>query len=281
MINGVATNVHFDFSSQMQEKHMAVISTSNCSDICYSGDYSAASSIVSLSNERLCRICRESEGEDDLFSHCQCRGSVGLTHTSCLVYWIKKSGSVSCELCKQKYVTIGHTNKKFWQWKLPRVGMKGWFKLIFFMVFLSTLAAFTAWIIWSRTSSSTEAKEERARKQVEYSYIVYGLLVLIAFVGMYALNIRPMARFLGRCLVINRTVAVIPNGELCKEKTSSMEALDQLEKGKLDESKNRCSCEHDLPLLKDSYVQMVDGTNYEVHGYTKFAGGNDINTCLV
>ena len=167
------------------------------------------------------------------------------------------------------------------QWKLPRIGMKGWFKLIFFVVFLSTLAAFTAWIIWSRTSTSTEAKEERGRKQIEYSYIVYGLLVLIAFVGMYALNIRPLARFLSRCLVINRTIVVIPNGELCKEKTASMEALNQLEKEKLDESKNRCPCKHDLPLLKDSYVQMVDGTNYEVQGYTKFAGGNDINACMV
>ena len=94
---------------------MAVISTSNYSDTYYASDCSAASSMVSLSNERLCRICRESEGQDGLFSHCQCRGSVGLTHTSCLLYWIKKSGSVTCELCKQKYVTIGHINKRFWQ----------------------------------------------------------------------------------------------------------------------------------------------------------------------
>ena len=161
------------------------------------------------------------------------------------------------------------------QWKSPRIGMKGWFKLIFFMVFLSTLAAFTAWIIWSRTSSSTEAKQEREKKQIEYSYIVYGLLVLIAFVGMYALNIRPMARFLGKCLVINRTIAVIPNGELCKEKTASMNSLDKRENS--DESK-RCPCRHDLALSKDAYVQlqMVDGTKYEVQGYTKLEGGNDI-----
>jgi hypothetical protein len=157
--------------------------------------------------------------------------------------------------------------------------LKGWFKLIFFVVFLSTLAAFTSWIIWSRTSSSSEAREERGKKQIEYSYIVYGLLVLIAFVGMYALNVRPMGRFLSRCLVINRTTAVIPNGDLCKEETESMDTLNQLEKGKPLESKNRCPCKHDLALLKDTYVQLqsVDGTKYEVHGYSKLAGGKDMN----
>jgi hypothetical protein len=95
---------------------MAMISPPDYSDdICYDRDCSAASSMFSLANERLCRICRETEEKDDLYSHCQCRGSVGLTHTSCLLYWIKKSGSVTCELCKQKYVTISHMNKRFWQ----------------------------------------------------------------------------------------------------------------------------------------------------------------------
>jgi hypothetical protein len=94
---------------------MPVMNTSKYLDVRSGGDCSTSSSIVSLSNEHLCRICRETDKNGDLFSHCHCKGSVGLAHTSCLLHWIKKSGSVTCELCKQKYVTIAHVNKRFWQ----------------------------------------------------------------------------------------------------------------------------------------------------------------------
>ncbi len=139
--------------------------------------------------------------------------------------------------------------------------------------------AFTTWIIWSRTSSSTEAKQERDKKQVEYSYVVYGMLVLIAIIGIYALNFRPFVTFISKCLVINKTITVIPNGELCKEKTSSMDTLGELDRPRSDESKKHCPCKHDLPLLKDTYVQvhMVEDMNYGLQRYTKLAGRENVN----
>jgi hypothetical protein len=141
------------------------------------------------------------------------------------------------------------------------------------------LVAFTAWIIWSRTSSSMEARQERDKKQIEYSYLVYGMLVLIAIVGMYALNFRPFMKFLSRCLVINQSITVIPNGELCKEKTSSTDTLDEHDRGKTNESTKHCSCKHDLPVLKDTcvQVQMVEDMKYGVQGYTKLPGRKDVN----
>ncbi|XP_028408789.1 E3 ubiquitin-protein ligase MARCH9-like [Dendronephthya gigantea] len=267
-------------SQNMQENGISANNTTNkCLDVCHAGVISASSSVLSLPNEILCRICHGHEKTEELFSYCNCKGSVGLSHKSCLLHWIKMSGSVTCELCKQRYVTIGRVNRRFWQWKLPRIGTKGWFKLVFFAGFLSMLVAFTTWIIWSRTSSSLAAKRERNKKQVEYSYFVYGMLVLIAIIGMYALNGRPFLRFLGKCLVINQSIIVIPNGELCDEKASDTItiSMDELDKVKTVHSRTNCSSKHEVPSLKETYVQvhMVDPMKYGVRGYAKLAPGDD------
>ena len=140
------------------------------------------------------------------------------------------------------------------------------------------LVAFTVWIIWSRTSSSTEAKQERNKKQVEYSYVVYGMLVLIAIVGMYALNIRPFSRFLSRCLVMNQNIVLIPNGELCKDESSSTEILEELGKENSDQSRKHSSHKNQLSSLRDTYVQVqaVEDTNFALLGYSKLAGPVDM-----
>ena len=78
------------------------------------------------------------------------------------------------------------------------------------------LITFTAWIIWSRVSSSPQAMKERSKRQVEYTYLVYGMLVFIAIVGMYALNFRPFVGYISRCIVINQDIVVVPRGELCQ-----------------------------------------------------------------
>ena len=133
----------------------------------------------------------------------------------------------------------------FQQWRVPRIGTKGWFKLILFTGFLFMLVAFTAWMIWSRTSSSVAAKQERNKKQIEYRYLIYGMLVLIAIIGMYALSFRPILRFMSRCLVMNQSITVIPNGELCKEEASGTSTFDEPDTGKTYESKKHSSCKHE------------------------------------
>ena len=141
------------------------------------------------------------------------------------------------------------------------------------------LVAFTAWMIWSRTSSSVAAKQERNKKQIEYSYLIYGMLVLIAIIGMYALSFRPFLRFITRCLVMNQSITVIPNGELCKEEASNTNTLDEPDTGKTYESKKHSSCKHEsLNLLKGTFIQMDEDTNYRVRGYTKLLGRGDIST---
>lgn len=57
----------------------------------------------SESGEYECRICR-CAGEENLLSPCQCMGSTGWVHESCLVRWLKLSRTAQCEVCFQELV---------------------------------------------------------------------------------------------------------------------------------------------------------------------------------
>ncbi|CAG9865411.1 unnamed protein product [Phyllotreta striolata] len=55
----------------------------------------ATSSIVSI----VCRICYDNDKEEGLISPCDCKGTVGFVHQSCLENWLAASNSTKCELC--------------------------------------------------------------------------------------------------------------------------------------------------------------------------------------
>lgn len=50
----------------------------------------------------ICRICYESE-PDDLIEPCNCKGSMGTMHKSCLEHWLSERISKKCELCSFAY----------------------------------------------------------------------------------------------------------------------------------------------------------------------------------
>lgn len=148
------------------------------------------------------------------------------------------------------------------QWHLPRIGVKGSFKLLLFTGFLSMFVAFTTWILWSRISSSKAAKQERAKSEIKYSYIVYGVLVFVAMVGMYALNFRSFTSYFRKFIVINQEITVIPNGEICTEETANDSLRQQCEL-KLPRTK-KYPRKHDLQVLNKTrvQVQVVHSTLY-------------------
>ena len=61
-----------------------------------------------------CRICHEDEGTEELIDPCECSGSLGLIHTSCLEKWLSTSNTDRCEICKYTFV-IQKKNKPFCQ----------------------------------------------------------------------------------------------------------------------------------------------------------------------
>lgn len=67
-------------------------------------------STCSTTGSAVCRICHGSEkssvirGEPLIFA-CQCCGTMGLFHRSCLETWLSLSNRTMCEICKFQYVT--------------------------------------------------------------------------------------------------------------------------------------------------------------------------------
>ena len=72
--------------------------------------------ICSSSSTIACRICQDSKNvEEPLISPCNCAGSMGLFHKSCLEIWLGHSQSNKCEICKFEFKTE-RTRKPFRCW---------------------------------------------------------------------------------------------------------------------------------------------------------------------
>lgn len=55
-------------------------------------------------NDRpMCRICHEGSSQEDLLSPCECTGTLGTIHRSCLEHWLLSSNTSYCELCHFRF----------------------------------------------------------------------------------------------------------------------------------------------------------------------------------
>ncbi|NXP76664.1 MARH3 ligase, partial [Ramphastos sulfuratus] len=57
----------------------------------------------SFSDQPMCRICHEGSSQEDLLSPCECMGTLGTIHRSCLEHWLSSSNTSSCELCHFRF----------------------------------------------------------------------------------------------------------------------------------------------------------------------------------
>jgi hypothetical protein len=60
------------------------------------------------SGPSVCRICHSGEQScaiagEPLISPCNCRGSIGLYHRSCLERWLSSKAAHTCEICRYQY----------------------------------------------------------------------------------------------------------------------------------------------------------------------------------
>lgn len=60
---------------------------------------------LSCMSSTICRICHMSEPRIELIKPCNCRGTLGYVHRSCLENWLSRSGLTQCELCLYVYKT--------------------------------------------------------------------------------------------------------------------------------------------------------------------------------
>ncbi|XP_062339803.1 E3 ubiquitin-protein ligase MARCHF3-like [Osmerus eperlanus] len=56
-----------------------------------------------LSERPMCRICHDGGGQEELISPCECSGTLGTIHRSCLEHWLSSSGTSFCELCHYQF----------------------------------------------------------------------------------------------------------------------------------------------------------------------------------
>jgi len=61
------------------------------------------------SSVTFCRICHDGETGEVLISPCDCSGSVGLVHQSCLEKWLSSAQFDTCELCKRHLRVSWHS----------------------------------------------------------------------------------------------------------------------------------------------------------------------------
>lgn len=59
--------------------------------------------VVFHSDVGMCRICHEGAGGETLLSPCDCTGTLGKVHKSCLEKWLSSSNTSYCELCHTEF----------------------------------------------------------------------------------------------------------------------------------------------------------------------------------
>jgi hypothetical protein len=72
------------------------------SSLAWADDISACAA-DSLDSAPECRICLESDNQEDMVSPCACQGTMQHAHLACLKHWCAEKKSLSCELCNAEY----------------------------------------------------------------------------------------------------------------------------------------------------------------------------------
>lgn len=65
--------------------------------------HAVAFSALLHSDVGMCRICHEGAGGETLLSPCDCTGTLGKVHKSCLEKWLSSSNTSYCELCHTEF----------------------------------------------------------------------------------------------------------------------------------------------------------------------------------
>ncbi|KAL1132392.1 hypothetical protein AAG570_010347 [Ranatra chinensis] len=69
-----------------------------------------------------CRICQTSKSREDLISPCNCKGTLGKVHLSCLERWLNMCGREYCELCHFQF--SAHRSRRYGLFQSIRVWMR-------------------------------------------------------------------------------------------------------------------------------------------------------------
>ncbi|KAM8889898.1 E3 ubiquitin-protein ligase MARCHF2-like [Synchiropus picturatus] len=96
----------------------------------------------------ICRICHEGASVEDLLSPCDCTGTLGTVHKSCLEKWLSSSNTSFCELCHREFI-IERRPRPLTEWLRdpgPRNEKRTLFCDMVCFLFITPLAAISGWL---------------------------------------------------------------------------------------------------------------------------------------
>lgn len=96
----------------------------------------------------ICRICHEGGNGEGLLSPCDCTGTLGTVHKSCLEKWLSSSNTSYCELCHTEF-TVERRPRPLTEWLCdpgPRNEKRTLFCDMICFLFITPLAAISGWL---------------------------------------------------------------------------------------------------------------------------------------
>uniref|UniRef100_A0A670ZHQ5 E3 ubiquitin-protein ligase MARCHF2 n=2 Tax=Pseudonaja textilis TaxID=8673 RepID=A0A670ZHQ5_PSETE len=96
----------------------------------------------------ICRICHEGGNGEGLLSPCDCTGSLGTVHRSCLEKWLSSSNTSYCELCHTEFM-VERRPRPLTEWLKhpgPRNEKRTLFCDMACFLFITPLAAISGWL---------------------------------------------------------------------------------------------------------------------------------------
>lgn len=106
-----------------------------------------------FSDGPICRICHEGGNGEGLLSPCDCTGTLGTVHKSCLEKWLSSSNTSYCELCHTEFVVERRPRP------LTEVLLSSCFTLFPYRLMKNELICPAAPVVLSPPSCSTTHKE--------------------------------------------------------------------------------------------------------------------------
>ncbi|KAM5192889.1 E3 ubiquitin-protein ligase MARCHF3 isoform 1-T1 [Mantella aurantiaca] len=100
-------------------------------------------------NDRpMCRICHEGSNQEDLLSPCECTGTLGTIHRSCLEHWLSSSNTSYCELCHFRF-SVERKPRPLVEWLRnpgPQHEKRTLFGDMVCFLFITPLATISGWL---------------------------------------------------------------------------------------------------------------------------------------
>ncbi|XP_075467790.1 E3 ubiquitin-protein ligase MARCHF2 isoform X3 [Ascaphus truei] len=96
----------------------------------------------------ICRICHEGGNGERLLSPCDCTGTLGTVHKSCLEKWLSSSNTSYCELCHTEFA-VERRPRPLTEWLKdpgPRNEKRTLFCDMVCFLFITPLAAISGWL---------------------------------------------------------------------------------------------------------------------------------------